>query len=44
LPCAPPVATLARSVVPAWRSRTKTSIEAFVSPATRFDAMLWKAT
>src|SRR5262249_2372238 len=35
-PCAPPVATLASSVVPLTRSRTKTSSNPFTSPATRF--------
>jgi hypothetical protein len=37
-PSEPSVATLTRSVVPAWRSRTKTSKVALVSPATRFVA------
>src|SRR6185436_19592667 len=43
-PCAPPVATLTRSVVPLWRSRTKMSGFAFVSPTTRFVAQPVNAT
>jgi hypothetical protein len=42
--CAPPVATLARIVVPSCRSRTKTSESRFVSPGTRFVAVLSNAT
>ena len=40
----PPVATLTRSVVSAWRSRTKMSASSLVSPDTRFDAVDSKAT
>src|SRR5437016_3230691 len=40
----PSDATLTRSVTPVRRSWTKTSPLAFVSPLTRFDAKLWKAT
>lgn len=36
--------TLTSSVVPATRSRTKTSSEVYVGIATRFDAEVWKAT
>jgi hypothetical protein len=43
-PCTPLVSTLTRSVVPVNRSRTKTSVCAFVSPATKFVASLSKAT
>src|SRR5439155_5079 len=43
-PCAPPVATLTRSVVPFRRSRTKTSKTPFVSPGTRLVAPLVNAT
>src|SRR5258705_6945066 len=43
-PRAPPVATLAITVVPWTRSRTKTSMNPLVSPATRFVAELWNAT
>src|SRR5207245_9919392 len=44
LPCAPPEATLTRSVVPVCRSWTNTSDTPFVSPATRSLASLSKAT
>ena len=44
LPWMPPVPTLTRSVVLVRRSRTNTSGEVLVSPATRFVAELWKAT
>jgi hypothetical protein len=37
-PCVPSLATLTRVVSPLTRSRTKTSAEKFVSPATRFPA------
>ncbi len=43
-PCVPSVATLTRSVVPLWRSRTKMSSYPFVSPAMRFEAALPNAT
>lgn len=43
-PCVPSLATLARSVVPVWRSRTKTSGEPLVSPGTRLQALDRKAT
>src|SRR5687767_3174678 len=36
--------TLTRSVVPARRSRTKTSSTPLLSPATRLEALLWNAT
>jgi hypothetical protein len=36
--CVPPLSTLTRTVVPAWRSRAKTSLALLVSPATRFVA------
>lgn len=42
--CAPPVLTLARSVVPNSQSRTNTSLNPLVSPATRFDAPEMNAT
>src|SRR5262245_53567430 len=42
-PCAPDESTLARTVAPVQRSRTKTSVALFVSPATRFEAALWNA-
>jgi hypothetical protein len=41
---APKRVRLARSVVPVARRRTKTSSSPFVSPGTRFEAGLWKAT
>src|SRR6266516_1434231 len=44
LPCEPSEATLTRSVTLVSRSRTKTSVVAFVSPVTRFAASLAKAT
>jgi hypothetical protein len=40
----PAESTLARSVVPLWRSRTKTSWCPFVSPDTRFEARLSNVT
>jgi hypothetical protein len=40
----PPVSTLARSVVPATRSRTKTSAASFVSEEIRVEASLTNAT
>src|SRR5438552_1822063 len=43
-PCAPPDATLTRSVLPVCRSWTNTSDTPFVSPATRSVAALSKAT
>src|SRR5688572_20363525 len=42
--CAPPVATLTRTVELFHRSRTKTSPAAFESPATRLPAELSNAT
>jgi hypothetical protein len=44
LPCTPAESTLTRTMPPVARSLTKMSIEPFVSPATRFDARLSKAT
>src|SRR6266545_1522384 len=44
LACVPSEATLTRVVSAVWRSRTKMSISALVSPGTRLVAMLWKAT
>src|SRR5205085_986013 len=44
LPCAPCESTLTRLVLPVLRSRTKTSLTAFVSPATRLLADERKAT
>jgi len=43
-PSPPSVCTLTRAVVFLCRSRTKMSPAAFVSPATRFEALDWKAT
>src|SRR5262245_45339322 len=43
-PWRPPAPTLTRSVVPLWRSRTKTSTNPFVSPVTRFVAPRQKET
>ena len=40
----PPTPRLARTVVPAWRSCTKTSTTVLVIPGTRFRAWLPKAT
>ena len=42
--CSPALPTLTRCVVPATRSRTKTSVVPLVSPATRLDASDSKAT
>jgi hypothetical protein len=44
LPCTPPVLTDASVVVPAIRSRTKTSCRPLVSPGTMFGAVDVKAT
>ena len=43
-PWAPPESALTRSVVPSWRSRTKMSMAAFVSPETRSEASLLNTT
>jgi hypothetical protein len=44
LACLPEVETLARTVVPVWRSWTKTSAVPFVSCGTSVEATDWKAT
>src|SRR3712207_3026708 len=44
LPCAPSLRRLALSVVPACRSRTKTSTSPLESPSTRFEDPDAKAT
>lgn len=40
----PPVSTLARTVVPATKSRTNTSMVKVPSPTTSLVAKVWKAT
>ncbi|PYP35126.1 MAG: hypothetical protein DMD48_14645 [Gemmatimonadetes bacterium] len=44
VPSPPVLDTLTRSVVPAWRSRTNTSFQPFLSPGTRLEAAEPKAT